>query len=919
MERMTAERQQIDAGQDILARRDAERDARAAFPAFSRVVLEDAAGERHVFWLVERAIGDLQVQRTWTGTAIGGVVAASALDVGNVVSKNAPLGLVLDEYGERLGEEVPLPIGLQRQWGTATATVTDCTHYIPWGGDAINGSMYVGAEAPLNFVSLKAFVGELKTLVVDIEIVPELEVEIGELDALLEERERRIRAFREAKRVRIRHVITSAALRNQPKLDPVQLQVKQLQILDGQVIIHGGPGTGKTTALLDRISLFTERATIRDHVPGLSDTALDRLTDPDTAYLLFTPNELLLHYLKEAMNSKGLLADSAKLTTWRGYRDRLAHQVGLLTADAEKSRFVKDRQAFRTESMTFDVQPDEWQAFIAILCEPFSKFVSHRHRRILKIQADAASDPSLVREVQDRLVEAGKARSLAESIRIFQSLYDRGNEAATEAHRKGTDRIAKLAKRLHAVILADKQARQRLVAALAEFQSDPSDVEEDGVEVDDQEVFEAGQRPSSETRNEDIELINSLAHSLLRKLALGRRGLAGVRLTKREQTMLDHSRAWIDHKALEAIAPTLLTSLVRLACAGPDRNVVAQAGPFYLWLRRTQFAGRLSAFLHPNLRNRLGKSGTLKGKRIGPDELDLVLFLQLWLLRLRRAVPSLRRSARSNLSTVFESSLREVIAVDEATDFSPIQLACMAMSANPDYDCVTLSGDLMQRMTDYGLRGWEEYESVAKEIGLAPVHRAGLRVNYRQSRRLLSVTNRLYEVDTGSPAPTRSPYAPSEYDPPPLLHVGADLPDCATWIARRVVEIRRSYDEHGVIPTIAVLVPDEPSVNTLADALEDALSLSGNVEIDRCHDGRVLGEGASVRIFNVEHIKGIEFEAAFFHDMGRIAARFPQVAEKLLYVGLSRASLYLGITAVGGVPRVLDPLVDNLKDGDWSV
>ena len=138
------------------------------------------------------------------------------------------------------------------------------------------------------------------------------------------------------------------------------------------------------------------------------------------------------------------------------------------------------------------------------------------------------------------------------------------------------------------------------------------------------------------------------------------------------------------------------------------------------------------------------------------------------------------------------------------------------------------------------------------------------------------------------------------------------------WMARRVVEIRRSYDDHGVLPTIAVLVPDESSVDTLGQALEEAPSLGSNVEIDRCHNGRVLGDGASVRIFNVEHIKGLEFEAAFFHDMGAIAARFPELAEKLLYVGLSRASLYLGITAIGGVPQVLDPLVDDLVDGDWS-
>ena len=914
---MTDEQQQMDAGNDILARREAERDARVAFPAFSRVVLEDSAGQQHVFWLVERVFGDLQIRRTWTGTATGGTVAETALDEGNVVSKNAVLGLFLDEYGERVGEEVFLPDGLRKKWEVETATVTGSTHYIPRGGDAVNGSMYVEADAPLNFVSLKQLVAELKDLIRELDLTPTLEAEIDAIKAQMQERERLVQAFREAKRVRIRHVITSAALRNQPKLDSTQLQVKRLQILDGQVVIHGGPGTGKTTALLDRITLLTERATIQEHVPGLSNAALDRLTDPATAFRLFTPNELLLHYLKEAMNAKGLLADSRKLTTWRGYRDRLAHQMGLLTADAEKSRFVKDRPAFRTESRTFDVKTSEWQEFISVLCEVFSQFVSLRHRRIFKIDANIASDPELIRDVQDRLAGAGKARTPSELIRIFQTLYLRRNEATTEAWRAGRDRLSVLATRLHARILADERVRRQLVAALGQLESDPSDGEDRGLGADDQESLESGQGVSAEIAD-DVELINSLARNLLRKLAL-QRGLAGVRLTKREQTMLDHVGAWIDNQAVEALAPKLLTGLVRSACSGPDRNVVEQIGPFYLWLRRNHFGGRLSPFLHPDLRDRPAYAGTPKGKTIGPDELDLVLFLQLWLLRLRRAVPSFQQSATSNVSKVFESSMREIIAVDEATDFSPIQLACMAMTANPEYDCVTLSGDLMQRMTDFGLRRWEEYESVAQVIGLAAVHRGALSVSYRQSHRLLSVTSRLYEASTGHTARTTSPYAQSEHDPRPLLHVGIDLRDCGDWMARRIVEIRRNYDDHRVIPTIAVLVQDESSVNTVAQALEDSPALGGNVEIDRCHDGRVLGEGASVRVFNVEHIKGIEFEAAFFHDMGAIAVRFPKLAEKLLYVGLSRASLYLGITAIGSVPQVLDPLRHELADGDWSV
>ena len=919
---MNVEKHQLHIGKRILTRREAEQEAEVFYPAFSRVVLEDAVGKRHVFWLVERVYGDLRVQRSaWSGIAVGGHVNKEALQEGEgtVVSKNARFGLLLDEYGEQLGRQIRLFRGLKRQWGAATATIINCTHYLPQGDDAINGSMHVGEDVHLNFLSLRTLISELEDLIGDGDSTSVLESEIGVIEALNRAQEQRLHAFREAKQARIRHVITSAALRNQPKLDAEQVRAKKRQILDGQVIIQGSPGTGKTTALLDRISLLTDHATIREHVPSLSDGALDRLTDPDTAYLLFTPNELLVHYLKETMNAKGLLADSSKLKTWAGYRDQLAQQMGLLQADRSKSPFIKDRVAFRMESQTFNVRADEWKTFLTVLRETFSEFVSRRHRRILDIEANASHAPTLVQKVQDYLDKAARARDPSELMRIFESLKSLNSERAgkpvTEADKEARNHLNRLATRLHARIRADTQVHHRLLTALAELRGDHSGEDDGDSETDIHEQHNVDQKTLDVRENDDIALIGRTARGILRKLAL-RRGLASVQFTGSEQIMLDHVRPWIDDHAIETLAPLLLISLLREPCAGPDSNVVNQVRFYYPWLRRTHFVGRLTPFLHPNQQSRLAESGAPKGKSIVSDELDLVLFLQLWLLRIGWRT---RRSRKSSLSRTFEHSLREIIAVDEATDFSPIQLACMAMTANPAYDCITLAGDLMQRVTDVGLRKWEEYESVAGAIGLARVHRVGLRISYRQSRRLHSITTRLYEASTGNPPSTRSAYPPSEHDPFPLLHVGTDRHDCAEWIARRIVEIRRSYDDQGIIPTIAVLVPDESSVDTFADALEEARSLGGNIEVDRCHNGRILGESASVRIFNVKHIKGLEFEAAFFHDMGAIAARFSTLAEKLLYVGLSRASLYLGITVIGDTPQVLDPLADDLiLDGDWS-
>jgi DNA helicase IV len=57
-----------------------------------------------------------------------------------------------------------------------------------------------------------------------------------------------------------------------------------------------------------------------------------------------------------------------------------------------------------------------------------------------------------------------------------------------------------------------------------------------------------------------------------------------------------------------------------------------------------------------------------------------------------------------------------------------------------------------------------------------------------------------------------------------------------------------------------------------------------------------MGQENDVRVFDVQHIKGLEFEAVFFVGIDRLAARKPVLFDKYLYVGATRAAVYLGLT-----------------------
>lgn len=90
----------------------------------------------------------------------------------------------------------------------------------------------------------------------------------------------------------------------------------------------------------------------------------------------------------------------------------------------------------------------------------------------------------------------------------------------------------------------------------------------------------------------------------------------------------------------------------------------------------------------------------------------------------------------------------------------------------------------------------------------------------------------------------------------------------------------------------------EDAVSPLATALSVALS-PHNIRAVACPNGQVVGQEVDVRVFDVQHIKGLEFEAVFFVGIDVLARQSPRLFDKYLYVGVTRAAAYLGITCEG--------------------
>lgn len=90
-------------------------------------------------------------------------------------------------------------------------------------------------------------------------------------------------------------------------------------------------------------------------------------------------------------------------------------------------------------------------------------------------------------------------------------------------------------------------------------------------------------------------------------------------------------------------------------------------------------------------------------------------------------------------------------------------------------------------------------------------------------------------------------------------------------------------------------------VTALTKLLNQDLEDYGS-KVDACLAGQALGGENNVRVFAVEHIKGLEFEAVFFINVDTLAQRMPELFERFLNVGFTRAATYLGLTCSRQLP-----------------
>jgi DNA helicase IV len=303
---------------------------------------------------------------------------------------------------------------------------------------------------------------------------------------------------------------------------------------------------------------------------------------------------------------------------------------------------------------------------------------------------------------------------------------------------------------------------------------------------------------------------------------------------------------------------------------------------------------------------------TIERGRVNGLEVDVLL-----LIMLRHARTFLQRRGGphtpgldtriATLDSVKGEYVTQVL-VDEATDFSAVQLACMKELARPEFFSFFICGDVNQRITSWGVRTLEELRWIADDFEIREVS-----IGYRQSRRLAELAVALTKLQGATAAELTPPPHLDDADIAPLLAENLRDGALGKWLAERVREVERSL---RAVPSIAIFVDGDERIDPLVNAMRPHLE-EYNLDVVGCKEGKVVGTERQIRVFDVRHIKGLEFEAVFFVGVDMLASGVPDLFDKFLFVGTTRAATYLGLTCETVLPAGLEAVRSHFTTATW--
>ena len=735
-----------------------------------------------------------------------------------------------------------------------------------------------------------------------------LKKEQDEIDAL----ERKVADASEDVKEAQNFIRQGDVMRSQHILDESQEDAKRSHLYDGvPIVIEGGPGTGKTTTMIQRLKFLISAQALEDYDAPLSEEQINELTDYATRnknWLFFSPTRQLLGFLRQNMTEEDLNANDQNTTVLDQFCSDMLISYKLRNPETD-GPFKLYKQKGENEAYVIK------DAHLAIIS--FERFILDNIKGILNnaynLKTNEFSWHKLAVEIKSFCKRGENAKDLDSLANLFNSMKDHELSKVKVKEKELSDELKKKANIIKNKVLDNSEISEKAKDLFDKWLQETIVVQEDDVDADDMDEGEVDEAENAGMSKLDFETkLFQQVQPILRKLGLKEYD-SKQKLTKRQNDLYTIIKEYVDEVPVNTIGSLAwFSKKYAFLCRGVESNILNQIPRLYKLFRKDQIKRGSTAF-DLKLLEKIDKKDN--GKRLHREELELIIGVinHMLLAIYKKSRLRFEGMKKNKYVDAYCSHVKHVIGIDEATDYSLIDYYFISSFLHYEYSSLTLCGDSMQGLNPNGIRSWNEL----KKYLFPNLEVFELKISYRQIPTLLNMSKQIYKDSMGKDAPYDTSMEKSDKEPSPIYFISDDMEEKATWMSERIIEVMKYYGD--TIPSIAILVGDDVDIKELVEEMNDQDYLNG-VQIFDCSEGRTATSSKAVKIFRLKEVKGMEFEVAFFYDIDEaLAGQSVEMMRRYLYVGISRATSHLAATFTkeGGNEDIIKYF--DQKKHDWKL